>query len=66
MKQQSAEQTAPLPSLRIAYKIREIRPGKKKESSTKTKTVQTKGQFVKEPLPLFNDYRFKAKDHDPL
>jgi hypothetical protein len=22
--------------------------------------------FVKEPLPMFNDYRFKAKDHDPL
>ena len=22
--------------------------------------------FVKEPLPLFNDYKFKCKDHDPL
>jgi hypothetical protein len=22
--------------------------------------------FVKEPLPLFNDYKFKYKEHDPL
>jgi hypothetical protein len=22
--------------------------------------------FVKEPLPLFDDYKFKYKDHDPL
>jgi hypothetical protein len=22
--------------------------------------------FVKEPLPLYNDYKFKYKDHDPL
>jgi hypothetical protein len=22
--------------------------------------------FVTEQLPMFNDYKFKAKDHDPL
>ena len=65
MKQHSAEQTPQLPSLRIAYK-NEIGPGKRK-SSKKSKSVQKeKNQVVKEPLPLFDDYKFKAKDFDPL
>jgi hypothetical protein len=32
-----------------------------------TTTLKTPNKlFVKEPLPLFNDYKFKAKDYDPL
>lgn len=66
MKQQSAEHTPQLPSLRIAYKNKEIRPGRKK-SPKKSKSIQAdKNQVVKEPLPLFDDYKFKAKDFDPL
>ena len=66
MKQQSAEQTPQLPSLRIAYKNKEIRAGRKK-GSKKSKDIQTdKNQVAKEPLPLFDDYKFKAKDFDPL
>jgi hypothetical protein len=66
MKQQSADQTTRLPSLRIAYKNNEIGPGKRKKSK-KNKGVQNeRNQVVKEPLPLFDDYKFKAKDFDPL
>jgi hypothetical protein len=56
--------------LRLAYKNEHVineeanaSPNKKK-TALKTKTPNK--LFVKEPLPLFNDYRFKAKDHDPL
>jgi hypothetical protein len=66
MKQQSAEQTPQLPSLRIAYKNKEIGPEKRK-GSKKSKSIQKeRNQVVKEPLPLFDDYKFKAKDYDPL
>lgn len=30
------------------------------------KVVAKPKLFVKEPLPLYNDYRIKYKDHDPL
>jgi hypothetical protein len=54
-------------SLRLAYKNEDVinndtKAGKEK-SNSHTKVPRL---FVKEPLPLFNDYRFKAKDHDPL
>jgi hypothetical protein len=36
-----------------------------KEITTLKNKTRTK-LFVKEPLPLFDDYKFKYKDHDPL
>ena len=65
MKQHSAEQSTQLPSLRIAYRNNEIGPEKRKRSK-KSKGVQNDRKEVKEPLPLFDDYKFKAKDYDPL
>lgn len=66
MKQQIAEQTT-LPSLRIAYKNQTIRKRKRTEEAQKTIDSATEVVPVnKEPLPLFNDYRFKARDYDPL
>ena len=34
--------------------------------SIEEKVIAKPKLFVKEPLPLFNDYKFKYKDHDPL
>ena len=34
--------------------------------SIEEKVIAKPKLFVKEPLPLFNDYKFKCKDHDPL
>ena len=55
-------------SLRIIYKNEEVINGSKikagREKAPKAKAPNK--LFVKEPLPLFNDYKFKAKDHDPL
>jgi hypothetical protein len=55
-------------SLRMVYKNEEVIINDSKKAG-KEKTPKTKAPnklFVKEPLPLFNDYKFKAKDHDPL
>lgn len=59
------------PSLRIAYRNEEVVESREAKSARKSKNVQPVTRpaakvVVKEPLPLFNDYRFKAKDHDPL
>ncbi|WP_207514863.1 hypothetical protein [Longitalea luteola] len=50
-------------SLRLVYKKEEVINEEKK---TVSKTKAPNKLYVKEPLPLFNDYKFKAKDHDPL
>lgn len=66
---QLALQTSELPSLRIAYKNTEAvktRPVALHKKSKATKTPKKVTKETKEPLPLFNDYKFKAKDHDPL
>jgi hypothetical protein len=55
-------------SLRIIYKNEDVINGSKRKAG-KAKAPKAKAPsklFVKEPLPLFNDYKFKAKDHDPL
>ena len=68
--------TSESPTLRIAYKnaevkeIKENKPGvtniaKKANPAKVTKKTVVK-ETVKEPLPLFNDYRIKGKDNDPL
>ena len=56
-------------SLRMVYKNEDVindvnKPAGKEKNASQTKAPNK--LFVKEPLPLFNDYRFKAKDHDPL
>jgi len=55
-------------TLRMVYKneevINETRTIAPEKESTFSKTSNK--LFVKEPLPMFNDYKFKAKDHDPL
>ena len=54
-------------SLRMVYKNEEvINEAKPVNETTPSKSKAPNKLFVKEPLPLFNDYRFKAKDHDPL
>jgi hypothetical protein len=62
------------PLLRIAYKNEEVVENRETKPARKSKNVKaaikpaipTVKTMVKEPLPMFNDYRFKAKDHDPL
>jgi hypothetical protein len=55
-------------TLRMVYKndevINETRIITPEKETTALKTSNK--LFVKEPLPLFNDYKFKAKDYDPL
>jgi len=56
-----------LPPLRIAYKNAEVAEKKTvKVKRNKTVKAAAKNKVTKEPLPLFNDYKFKAKDYDPL
>ena len=56
-----------LPPLRIAYKNAEVIETKTVKVIKKSKTVKVhQKKAAKEPLPLFNDYKFKAKDFDPL
>ena len=55
-----------LPPLRIVYKNAEVVETKTVKVIKKSKTVKAHQKAAKEPLPLFNDYKFKAKDFDPL
>jgi len=55
-------------TLRMVYKneevineTRNIVPEKESSSFKASNKL-----FVTEPLPMFNDYKFKAKDYDPL
>jgi len=55
-------------TLRMVYKNEEI-INETRTIAHEKETISLKASnklFVKEPLPLFNDYKFKAKDHDPL
>ena len=56
-------------ALRLVYKNEEVINETSNAAGKDKATNKAKGPnklFVKEPLPLFNDYKFKAKDHDPL
>lgn len=56
-------------SLRMVYKNEDVINDVNTTAGKEKSAYQTKAPnklFVKEPLPLFNDYRFKARDHDPL
>ncbi|OQP55915.1 hypothetical protein A4H97_20205 [Niastella yeongjuensis] len=54
--------------LRMVYKNEEVINETRTIAPEKeTTTLKAPARlFVTEPLPLFNDYKFKAKDHDPL
>jgi hypothetical protein len=55
-------------TLRMVYKNEEvIKETLHLAPEKEITTIKTPNKlFVKEPLPLFNDYKFKAKDYDPL
>jgi hypothetical protein len=56
-----------LPSLRVAFKNDDVVEEKTSVPVKSGKrTEKTKVQPSKPELPLFDDYRIKAKDHDPL
>jgi hypothetical protein len=58
---------AAMPSLRVAFKNDEIVEEKVSQASkSKKQGEKTKVPPSKTSLPLFDDYRRKAKDHDPL
>lgn len=65
---------APVPDesslLRMVYKNEDVINEEENSFSDKEiATIKNKTRtklFVKEPLPLFDDYKFKYKDHDPL
>ena len=55
-------------TLRLVYKNEEViyeTRNNEPEIETATPKVPAK-LFVTEPLPLFNDYKIKARDYDPL
>lgn len=52
-------------SLRIIFKNEEV-INETANGHVEEKVIAKPKLFVKEPLPLYNDYKFKYKDHDPL
>jgi hypothetical protein len=55
-----------LPALRVAFKNEEIVEEKSSQPANPKKREKKKVEPSKPNLPLFDDYRIKAKDHDPL
>ncbi|OQP49266.1 hypothetical protein [Niastella populi] len=53
-------------SLRMVFINEEVINDTAIAATENEKVVVKPKLFVKEPLPLYNDYRFKCKDHDPL
>jgi hypothetical protein len=76
MKRNSNKQLIHVPAsddaslLRLAYKNEDVINEEVNASTDREKaTLKAKTPnklFVKEPLPLFDDHKFKIKDHDPL
>lgn len=76
MKRNSNKQLTHVPAsedttlLRLAYKNEDVINEEANVSADKEKAILKPKTpyklFVKEPLPLFDDYKFKIKDHDPL
>lgn len=52
-------------SLRMVFKNEEV-INETANGHVEEKVIAKPKLFVKEPLPLYNDYKFKYKDHDPL
>jgi hypothetical protein len=53
-------------SLRMVFKNEEVINETTHATTEKEKAVAKPKLFIKEPLPLFNDYKIKYRDHDPL
>ena len=54
-------------TLRMVYKNEEVINETLNMSPEKeTTALKAPKLFVTEPLPLFNDYKIKARDYDPL
>ncbi|HEY1200985.1 MAG TPA: hypothetical protein VGE79_08395 [Niastella sp.] len=52
-------------SLRMVFKNEEV-INETAIGHVEEKVIAKPKLFVKEPIPLYNDYKFKYKDHDPL
>jgi hypothetical protein len=52
-------------TLRMVFKNEEV-INETAVVSMEEKVIAKPKLFVKEPLPLFDDYKFKCKEHDPL
>ena len=52
-------------TLRMVFKNEEV-INEAANGHVEEKVIAKPRLFVKEPLPLFNDYKFKYKEHDPL
>ena len=52
-------------NLRMVFKNEEV-INETAVVSMEEKVIAKPKLFVKEPLPLYNDYKFKYKEHDPL
>jgi hypothetical protein len=52
-------------TLRMVFKNEEV-INETVNTTIEEKVIAKPRLFVKEPLPLFNDHKFKYKDHDPL
>jgi hypothetical protein len=52
-------------TLRMVFKNEEV-INETSNGIVEEKLIAKPRLFVKEPLPLFNDYKFKYKEHDPL
>ena len=52
-------------TLRMVFKNEEV-INETVNGHVEEKVIAKPRLFVKEPLPLFNDYKFKCKEHDPL
>ena len=52
-------------TLRMVFKNEEV-INETVNGNIEEKVIAKPRLFVKEPLPLFNDHKFKCKDHDPL
>jgi hypothetical protein len=58
--------TVEIANLRMVYKNDEVINETRNTTEKETTTLRTPKLFVTEPLPMFDDYRFKARDYDPL
>jgi hypothetical protein len=66
MKNTTSQETGyPVPTLRVAFRKEVMREVKGKRAGKSKKQVEEAVQ-PKVDLPLFDDYRRKARDHDPL
>jgi len=66
MKNTTIEETRyPVPALRIAFRKEEAVEKRTRRSGKSKKQVEEVAAS-KVDLPLFDDYRRKARDHDPL